>query len=114
MSPALRSRWRTWNHGCAIWTPRSLASLLRAMHAPSLFDSTTTGRSTSAGLNTRSQLTYMLLTSTSAYTARCSDRQGLDHRGHDTPDPQVFPIARDDVGHCRVAGAQAEAFLRHQ
>jgi len=65
-SPALRSRWRTSNQGCAICTPRSLASLLRAMQAPSLFDSTTTGLPLSEGRNTRSQLTYMLFTSTSA------------------------------------------------
>jgi hypothetical protein len=70
ISPALRSRCRTWNQGCAIFTPRSLASLLRAMQAPSLLDSTTTGRPISDGLNTRSQLTYMLLTSTSANIGR--------------------------------------------
>jgi hypothetical protein len=47
-------------------TPRSLASLLRAMQAPSLLDSTTTGLPLSEGRKTRSQLTYMLFTSTSA------------------------------------------------
>lgn len=34
--------------------PRALASLLRAMMQPSLFESTTTGAVRSAGLNTRS------------------------------------------------------------
>ncbi len=57
ISPADCSRWRTLNHGSAMPTPRSLASLLRAMHAPSLELSTTTGRPTSRGANTRSQLT---------------------------------------------------------
>ena len=67
--PAERSRWRTWNQGWAILTPRSLASLLRAMQAPSLEDSTTTGRPHSRGWKTRSQLTYMLLASTRANMA---------------------------------------------
>ena len=57
MRPAVFSRWRTWNHGSAMLTPRSLASLLRAMHAPSLELSTTTGLPTSRGANTRSQTT---------------------------------------------------------
>ena len=35
--------------------PNALASLLRAMAHPSLFDSTMTGRPTSEGRNTRSQ-----------------------------------------------------------
>ena len=66
ISPALRSRCLTSNQGWAIFTPRSLASLLRAIQLPSLLDSTTTGLPLSDGWNTRSQLTYMLFTSTSA------------------------------------------------
>ena len=37
--------------------PNALASLERATTQPSLFESTTTGRSLRPGLNTRSQLT---------------------------------------------------------
>ena len=37
--------------------PRALASSLRAMMQPSLFDKTTTGRPSRLGRNTRSQLT---------------------------------------------------------
>jgi hypothetical protein len=46
------------------------------MQAPSLFDSTTTGRPMRDGRNTRSQLTYMLFTSTSANMA-CA-QMGMD------------------------------------
>lgn len=60
---------------CAIVIPGSFASLLRAMQAPSLLDSTITGRPTGNGPNTRSRLTFMLFTSTSADTGIASDRQ---------------------------------------
>src|SRR5450755_4247892 len=108
MSPAVRSKWRTWNHGCAILTPRSLASLLRAMQAPSLLESTTTGRPTSASWNTRSHETYMLFASTSASIGsrgqaewrrwcRClfgrgSGQERLDDGRDDAPDLQLRAI----------------------
>jgi hypothetical protein len=50
-----------------ILIPSALVSSLRAVAQPSLFDSTTTGLPTRLGLNTRSQETWKLLPSTSAY-----------------------------------------------
>src|SRR5688500_16767729 len=67
------------------------------MAQPSLLDSTTTGRPTSDGRKTRSQLTYMLLTSTSANTAFASDGHRLDRVGHDAPDLQFLAIAGNEV-----------------
>src|SRR4051794_34292319 len=95
--PAERSRCRTWNHGCAICTPRALASSLRATHAPSLELRTTTGRPTSRGVNTRSVLTYMLFASTSASMVH-SHRQRLDHGRHDAPDPDLDAVLGLDDG----------------
>ena len=65
------------------------------MQAPSLFDSTTTGLPFSAWRNTRSQLTYMLFTSTSANidAPRALARDLLDHVRHDTPDVEGVAIA---------------------
>src|SRR6185295_16076819 len=110
ISPALRSRCFTSNHGWAIFTPRSLASLLRAMQAPSLLDSTTTGLPFSAGRNTRSQLTYMLFTSTSANMIDLA-RDLLDHVRDDTPDVEVVGLAGPDVRHIGVCGLQAQRFV---
>ena len=42
--PASRSKWRILNQGAPMAMPKALASLLRAMAQPSLFDNTTTGR----------------------------------------------------------------------
>lgn len=64
--PWRRARSRIWNHGVPILTPSAFTSLLRATAQPSLFDNTTTGWFCSLGLNARSQLTYMLFTSTRA------------------------------------------------
>src|ERR1700688_3568348 len=106
MRPAERTRWRTSNQGWAICTPSALASLLRAMQAPSLEDRTTTGRPARRGAKTRSQLTYMLLAATRAntgfrrpQTARGrSCEQHADNRGDDAPDFQGSVLADHDVG----------------
>src|SRR6476620_11283033 len=98
ISPALRSRCFTSNQGCAIFTPRSLASLLRAMQAPSWLYSTTTGLPFSAGRNTRSQLTYILFTSTSASTIDLG-RDLLHHVRDDTPDVEGVSFAGPDIRH---------------
>src|SRR3978361_2162857 len=86
--PAERSRCRTWNHGWAILTPSSFASLLRAMQAPSFELRTTSGRRASCGANTRSHEQYMLLASMSANMdpRAGSDLERPDHRRHDAPD----------------------------
>src|SRR6188472_2013609 len=110
INPALRSRCFTSNQGWAIFTPRSLASLLRAMQAPSLLDSTTTGLPFSAGRNTRSQLTYMLFTSTSANMIDLT-RDLFDHVRDDTPDVDVIGLAGPDVRHIGGRRLQAQRFV---
>src|SRR5678815_2351343 len=106
ISPALRARCFTSNHGCAIFTPRSLASSLRAMHAPSLLESTTTGLPISAGRNTRSQLTYMLFTSTSASTTSDLGRDLLHHVRDDAPDVEGVDLVGPDRRHRGVRRLQ--------
>ena len=54
-------------NGIPIFMPNALASLLRAMAQPSLFDSTMTGRPFSSGRNRRSHDTKKLLQSARAY-----------------------------------------------
>src|SRR5262245_45436668 len=102
--PVVFSRCLTWNQGWAIWTPRALASSLRATQAPSLELRTTPGLPISRGLNTRSQLTYMLLASTSASMA--SDLQLLDDRGDDAPDHEPVVFCDGDVDVLRVGGLE--------
>ena len=108
--PCWRARSRIWNQGAPIGTPRAFTSFDLATAQPSLFDRTTTGRSRKRGLKARSQLTYILFTSTSAkiclVESLISHPQLSHDARHHTPNLQFATLGQADRLVRRVVRAQ--------
>src|ERR1700751_4113985 len=111
MTPAASNCLRCRCHGAPMAMPSALASLLRAITQPSLFDSTTTGRPRNSGWNTRSHDTEKLLQSTRASGPAMS--QHADAARDDAPHLETLSVGNPHVRVSRIFRLQHDRAVFH-